>query len=968
MTRFHYIVFNCLLLLSVACSVNGQATIWRQYEPGSSYQPVTINRVTQDPYGRMWLGTTKGLFSFDGADFNSIAFRDSASQNITAVFCDSQFVYMGFEDGRLMHRSIRLWNKEFSTDESFPSPITGIHGDAPGIIWIATYGSGLYIRQGNKLHHVTTDEGLPDNQIYTMISSQEGTIWLGTDGGLTRCTLSDGKPVLTNYSIKEGLQDEIVRSLAIDEFNNIWVGTQDHGVCVFNTSTSKFVIPSFSRNWNNGPVTALAIKDHNRLLIGTMGRGLVSISLHDSYHPIFYNQETGYDNIKTTDITIDSEGNFWVVSPTRGLDQFPALFEWVTPANIDLKKPVQAVFYDSSTALWYATMDGLFRTQYDSTGTSITEKVKLTGKPVQPVITSIYEDYHHQIWVGTFDEGVFFRPAGKHEFLKLMQRDGLANDNVLSISGDIVNVWIATLGGITRCNIQMDIENKSDLILQNFTSENGLHSNYLYQTFIDSKGRVWFGTDGNGLIVFDNGNFKSFEKAGNVPINTVYSITEDPYGNIWFSTPSSGLFRFNGSTFTNFGLKSGLSDLAITGITTDANGDIVVIENDAVDILEHKASQVRRYRNRQVFENISPNLNAFCRDQFGNIWIATKKGILKYYSPALDYSHEAQVEIRQVMVYLEPVNINLAHKFKHSQNHIAFDFQAFWNSDPSQLRYRYMLIGHDLDWVRTKDERAIYPGLPPGTYTFKIQATIHHNFDDAPTASYTFTIEAPFWTTWWFIAGWLIAGGLLIYFLIKERDRRREREEKLKRERIEFQFENLKSQINPHFLFNSFNTLATLVEEDQAVALSYIDHLSDFYRSLLSYKDIDLITVEKELELTDNYIFLLKQRHGDRLIVQMNIPEDVLKKKIPPLTLQLLIENAVKHNVTSKEQPLEVHVYSLESKRICVRNKIQTKKDVISTGFGLHNIKARCELLGGKDFQVSQTNGFFLVCVPLFDE
>ena len=320
------------------------------------------------------------------------------------------------------------------------------------------------------------------------------------------------------------------------------------------------------------------------------------------------------------------------------------------------------------------------------------------------------------------------------------------------------------------------------------------------------------------------------------------------------------------------------------------------------------------------------------------------------------------------MVYLEPVNINLAHKFKHSQNHIAFDFQAFWNSDPSQLRYRYMLIGHDLDWVRTKDERAIYPGLPPGTYTFKIQATIHHNFDDAPTASYTFTIEAPFWTTWWFIAGWLIAGGLLIYFLIKERDRRREREEKLKRERIEFQFENLKSQINPHFLFNSFNTLATLVEEDQAVALSYIDHLSDFYRSLLSYKDIDLITVEKELELTDNYIFLLKQRHGDRLIVQMNIPEDVLKKKIPPLTLQLLIENAVKHNVTSKEQPLEVHVYSLESKRICVRNKIQTKKDVISTGFGLHNIKARCELLGGKDFQVSQTNGFFLVCVPLFDE
>lgn len=948
--------------------VSGQTPIWRQYEPGSSYQPVTINRITQDPYGRMWLGTTKGLFSFDGADFNSIAFRDSSSQNITAVFCDSQFVYMGFEDGKLMHRSLKVWNKEFSIDESLPASIVSIQVDRAGTVWIATYGSGLYIRQNGILHHVTTAEGLPDNQIYTMILSADGTIWLGTDGGLTRCTLSDGKPLLINYSIKEGLPEEIVRSLAVDEFNNVWIGTQDHGISVFKISQNKLDIPSFSRDWDNGPVTSLAIKDHNRLLIGTMGRGLVSISLHDSYHPIFYNQETGYDNIKATDITIDSEGNFWVVSPTRGLDQFPALFEWVTPENIELKKPVQAVFYDSDASLWYATIDGLFRTQFDSTGNSITEKIKLTAGAAQPVITSVFEDYHHHLWVGTFDDGVFLRPAGKKAFLRVMQQDGLANDNVLSVSGDMINVWIATLGGVTRCNIQMDIESKGDLILQNFTSESGLHSNYLYQTYIDTKGRVWFATDGNGLIVYDNGNFRSFEKADNLAINTVYSITEDPYGNIWFSTPTSGLFRYNGKSFTNFGLKSGLSDLSITGITTDANGDIVVIENDAVDIVEHKASQVRRYRTRQIFENIAPNLNAFCRDQFGNIWIATKKGILKYYSPALDYSHEAQVEIRQVMVYLEPVNINLVNKFKHNQNHIAFDFQAFWNSDPSQLRYRYMLKGHDLDWVRTKDERAIYPGLPPGTYTFQIQSTIHHNFDDAPTATYTFTIEAPFWTTWWFITGCVIAAAFLVNFLIKERDRRREKEEKLKRERIEFQFENLKSQINPHFLFNSFNTLATLVEEDQAVALSYIDHLSDFYRSLLSYKDIDLITIEKELELTENYVFLLKQRHGDRLIVQMNIPESLLQKKIPPLTLQLLIENAVKHNVASEEQPLEVQVYSLENKRICVRNKIQTKKDVISTGFGLHNIKARCELLGGKDFQVSQTNGYFQVCVPVFSE
>ncbi|MEO6168466.1 MAG: two-component regulator propeller domain-containing protein [Chitinophagales bacterium] len=968
MIRTITIFFATLLLLSAWNIAGAQPGIWRQFEPGSSYQPVTINKITQDPYGRMWVGTNKGLFNFDGSDFYYLASRDSTSLNITAIFCDSQFVYMGFEDGKILHRSLNGWQKELVADGTLPSPVISIVADASKKIWIATYGSGVFIKDGGQMLNITTEQGLPGNEIYTMVAAKDGNVWIGTDGGLTKCSLQSGRPVLTNYTVTNGLSDEIVRALVVDENGKIWIGTQDHGICIFNPSVNEFEIPSISRNWNNGPVSALAIKDYNRLMIGTLGRGLVSISLHDNFHPVFYNQSTGYENVKVSDIAIDGEGNFWVVSVSRGLDQFPALFQWITPENFEPKDAIQAVFYDSNSNLWYATRKGLFKTLIDSEGSNITVQEKLPGGGSQPVITSIYEDRHHNMWVGTFDDGVFIKPSGRRDFFQVLQPDGLANDNVLSINGDAINVWIATLGGVTYCSIQSAITRKDDLILQNFTQESGLHSSYLYQTFIDSKGRVWFATDGNGLKVLENGIFHSYTKAGNIVINTVYSITEDPFGNIWFSTPSSGLFKYDGETIINYGLKAGLSDLNITGISADANGDIVVIENDAVDIIEHKTNQVRRYRLRQVFEGIDPSLNAFSRDRFGNIWIATKKGILRYYSPSLSFSHEAQLEIRQVMMYLEPIDISKSQHFPYDQNHLAFDFEAFWNSDPSQLRYRYILLGHDLDWIKTKDERAIYPELKPGTYTFKIQATIHHNFDDAPTVEYTFTIDAPFWTSWWFVSGCAIIGALLINVLIKERDRRREREEKLKRERIEFQFENLKAQINPHFLFNSFNTLAALVEEDQSIALSYIDHLSDFYRSLLSYKDIDLITLEKEIELTNNYIFLLTQRHGERLQVENEIPENCYQKKIPPLTLQLLIENAVKHNVVSQEQPLLVKIFAVEDRIICVKNKIQPKKDVISTGFGLQNIRARCELLGGKDFEVTQTPEYFQVCVPLFNE
>jgi ligand-binding sensor domain-containing protein len=946
----------------------GQPAIWTQYEPASSYQPITINKLTQDPFGRMWLGTTKGLFSFDGSEYNYINLRDSTSQNITAVLCDSEFVYMGFEDGKLLQRSLKSWKAEFNRLESFDAPIVSIGIDKLHRRWMATYGKGLYIRDGMKLLHVGTEEGLPGNEIYAMTISEEGVVWIGTDGGLSKCTIVSGKPEITNYTVKDGLSDEIVRCLVVDSKENVWMGTQDHGICVFDPVANRFRIPSFSRSWTYGPVSALSIENNSRLMIGTQGFGLISISLYDNFHPVFYNLTTGYDNVKVKDILKDSEGNFWIASANRGLDHFPALFQWINPTVKEVSRAIQAVFYDSESSLWFATLEGLFKTVIDSSGQNVTARIKLTGGKSEPVITSIYEDHHHNLWVGTFDKGLFLRPSGSNNFFQVLQRDGLANDNVLSVSGDMVNVWIATLGGVTCCNIQMDISTRDDLIFQNFTHESGLHSNYLYQVYIDTKGRVWFATDGNGLKVFEQDTFRSYEKAGNIAINTIYSITEDKSGNIWFSTPSSGLFKFDGKEITNYGAKLGLSNLAITGITTDTNGDIIIIENDAINVLEHKTDQVRRYRGRQLFDGIAPNLNAYSKDRFGNIWIATKKGILKYYSPSPEFAHEAQLEIKQVMVYLQPIEFSKLNRFGYNQNYLTFDFQAFWNSDPSQIRYRYRLLGYDLEWINTKDDRAVYPELPPGKYTFRIQSTIHHNFEDAQTVDYAFTIDPPFWATWWFITGMAITSALLINLFIKERDKRREREEKLKRERIEFQFENLKSQLNPHFLFNSFNTLATLVEEDQQIALSYIDHLADFYRSLLSYKDIDLITLEQELKLTGNYIFLLKQRHGERLTVENTIPDECLQKRIPPLTLQLLIENAVKHNVASEEHPLLVQIFSTDKKRVCVKNKLHLKAAVVSTGFGLQNIRARCELLGSNDFELTQTDEYFQVCVPLFHE
>ncbi len=230
----------------------------------------------------------------------------------------------------------------------------------------------------------------------------------------------------------------------------------------------------------------------------------------------------------------------------------------------------------------------------------------------------------------------------KFPALHFTESDGLANNSVLSVNGDGEFIWIATLGGVSRCNL---LKNKvMNPTFENFREDQGIRSNYVYQVLIDSKKRVWFATDGDGLQKLEDGKFSTVQQIDSFHIKTVYSIAEDGKGNIWFSTMASGLFRFDGKNYTHFGEEEDISDLNISGIIADANNDILIIEKDGIEVLESRTDQIRRYRGRPFFDGINPGINAFFKDSFQNIWIATEKGILKYYPLDKSFSDEARLE------------------------------------------------------------------------------------------------------------------------------------------------------------------------------------------------------------------------------------------------------------------------------------------------------------------------------------
>jgi two-component system, LytTR family, sensor kinase len=190
--------------------------------------------------------------------------------------------------------------------------------------------------------------------------------------------------------------------------------------------------------------------------------------------------------------------------------------------------------------------------------------------------------------------------------------------------------------------------------------------------------------------------------------------------------------------------------------------------------------------------------------------------------------------------------------------------------------------------------------------------------------------------------------------------------EQLKRERLQTQLDSLKNQVNPHFLFNSLNSLSALIEDDQSKAQLFVYELARVYRYLLQSDDKELTDVKSELAFMDAYAFVLKTRFGENISLHIQVSEAAKQLMIPPFTLQLLVENAVKHNVVSRTRPLKISIYTEGGDKLIVSNNLQSKTTVVPFNkVGLANIAAKYLLLSGKKLDIEQTALTFKVVLPL---
>lgn len=192
--------------------------------------------------------------------------------------------------------------------------------------------------------------------------------------------------------------------------------------------------------------------------------------------------------------------------------------------------------------------------------------------------------------------------------------------------------------------------------------------------------------------------------------------------------------------------------------------------------------------------------------------------------------------------------------------------------------------------------------------------------------------------------------------------------ERTRMDNLAAQFELLRQQVNPHFLFNTLNTLKYMVENQDENSVDFILKLSDFYRFTLENRQRDLIPFSEELKIVQAYLFLLKARFEEGIEVDIQVAEQHRHSMIPPFTLQLLMENCIKHNIVSPDKPLHISIYS-EEEYIVVKNNVQPKiTKESSTGIGLDNINERYQHLLSKNIIITPGTDLFVVKLPVIHE
>jgi hypothetical protein len=456
-----------------------------------------------------------------------------------------------------------------------------------------------------------------------------------------------------------------------------------------------------------------------------------------------------------------------------------------------------------------------------------------------------------------------------------------------------------------------------------------------------------------------------------------HSADMDNEGNVWVINKGVGLYRYNTTTqkIKYWTELDGLVDNHLHGIKADDEGNIWTSYYNKVSVFNPIKNSFINF----TIPYSENNLNYFN-------WLTKRKDSVVMGTIANEVFEFYGNSLNLVPVKKSPefCYINIAGKdyfittenklvLEPNQNSLRFNFGILMDAALFPYEFEYRLEGFDKTWQQASlPNEAVYNNLASGTYTFHLFAKGRNNAWKSTEKVFTVVIKTAFYNAYWFRAMlvFIFLGALYLFYRYRlaQKEKLLKLESKtqlLEKEKTVVMYESLKQQLNPHFLFNSLTSLSGLIETNQQLAGSFLEQMSGIYRYILKNGDNETVTIRDEITFVKLYISLQKTRFKKGLQVNINIPDEFLHYKIAPVTLQNLIENAIKHNIIDADTPLVIDIF-IENDYVVVRNNLH-KKNIVETSNkkGLAQFETLYKYLSEKPILVNETNESFTIKIPL---
>jgi ligand-binding sensor domain-containing protein len=521
-----------ILVFAIAQQSTAQLLGYKSFNLQQDNQPFKINTLFTDDDGLIYAGTTNGLYTFDGKLFNKINFVNAAIRDtVSAIFQDNnKQLWIGFKNGNIA-KKINAGLQYIQPDEGTPKvAITAFLQDKQNNIWFATNGEGIYYFNNNHLYLINEAEGLSDKYVHALALADNGEVLAATDQGINICKVSGSKKMVEVLGPKNGLPDYYITAITAAGNNTFWIGLQEKGFCLYNHTTKQITVPPAANSWPYGQVNTL-LGTQNNLWVATQENSLLKVP--NINQPVIHSFAALLQKNNINNLLQDNEGNVWMTGAAELLCTAADKLNLLPLYSKITYETIHTILGDYENNIWAGTDGGLIK--YTLASSKIESKnYRIEELNSKTAITGLYQDAYHNIWISTMGEGIFVMDAATGRYRNVTENPLLKKASILSITGTGNTVCAGGLEGVATIFELSDL-NKNISSSYKFTNYNdipNIGNNYIHTVYKDKTGRIWFGTDGKGITVLQNGQFIHFDKTNGLKDEHVYSFTEDAKGRI----------------------------------------------------------------------------------------------------------------------------------------------------------------------------------------------------------------------------------------------------------------------------------------------------------------------------------------------------------------------------------------------------------------------------------------------------